>query len=875
MNRKERKQFAKMRRAMVRAGAIDPNLEKTPTLTMGASQTQLHPGVSAGNAPTGNQNAVRPPRNPIGTPGTAYGGGPSIYNELAGRQPKNTIDEVDLDGNWYSPFQPIEPFGPPYVNYPRAFDYRTGWNLDYGPVRINFMRQLQTMSRSWGILRTVIETRKDQFMRQDWAFQKKGNPKAKSKQIDELNDFFKRPDGRKTFSSWKRMLLEDLFVIDSPSIYKWRAANGKPLALTVIDGATIKPLIDDTGQIPMYPNPAFQQIIKGLPMVNFDLSELLYAPMRPTPQTPVWGYSPVEQIFVEIGVGIKRLFYQNSFWTDGSMPELIITVPEGWTAQQTTLFQAHFDALMAGNIALKSRVRFVPGGMKPFDIKNANGDALKADIDEWWARLICFAFSISPTPFIKQMNRATAESAQDASEEEGLLPTNTWFKEEIMDPIIQEDFGYDDIEFNFTPQKEVDPVKQQTVVTGYVKEGIMTRDEGREQIGLDAMGGEAAVLTVTTATGPVPLEETVAANRAQAEAKPDELDRQQESHEVNIKNQKAQANQPPLTTVKKPPAKGAARANKWAGVGEDAIVPFGKAADGEVTAISRNNPEILKAERALEAAVAAMFEKAEPKVRERVIDGVTSMIGHHGIELTDADVERIAEKASAAVDLDMFNQIIEPAEEALTRVVDKAGAGMAAKLRIEVGSGPDILNQVHQTALEYARDRAAEMVGKIRNEAGMLIDNPDADMAITETTRNKIREYVVKALSPGTEPFDLQGALEDLKDELTGSPLFSRKRAQLIAQAETGMAHNRGTFASMFETQRSTGLVIFKAWTTAEDHKVCSEICDLNADAGPIPLDHLFPSGDIAPLGHPRCRCALTGVVQPAPAESPALEGAS
>jgi SPP1 gp7 family putative phage head morphogenesis protein len=46
-------------------------------------------------------------------------------------------------------------------------------------------------------------------------------------------------------------------------------------------------------------------------------------------------------------------------------------------------------------------------------------------------------------------------------------------------------------------------------------------------------------------------------------------------------------------------------------------------------------------------------------------------------------------------------------------------------------------------------------------------------------------------------------------------------------------------------------------WLTAEDEKVCP-ICAANEAAGPVTLGLPFPSGDIIPPAHPRCRCTTT-----------------
>jgi hypothetical protein len=169
------------------------------------------------------------------------------------------------------------------------------------------------------------------------------------------------------------------------------------------------------------------------------------------------------------------------------------------------MFQGHFDALLSGQLTLKSKVRFLPGGMKPFDIKNASGESLWSQRDETLVRLVCFAFSIPPTAFVRQMNRGTAQNAQQTAQEEGLYPLMSWWKDDIMDTIIQEKFGYDDIEFVFLPRPEVDQEKQSKIHQVQVDEGLRSRNEVRAELGEEPIDG-GDVYTVKTGTGVVPLE---------------------------------------------------------------------------------------------------------------------------------------------------------------------------------------------------------------------------------------------------------------------------------------------------------------------------------------------------------------------------------
>ena len=89
-------------------------------------------------------------------------------------------------------------------------------------------------------------------------------------------------------------------------------------------------------------------------------------------------------------------------------------------------------------------MKFLPGDKDSY--QQIVQPPLKDQYDEWLARIICFAFSISPQPFIQQMNRATADTAHQAALEEGLAPIQRWIKGQI-DPIIAEEFDAADLEF--------------------------------------------------------------------------------------------------------------------------------------------------------------------------------------------------------------------------------------------------------------------------------------------------------------------------------------------------------------------------------------------------------------------------------------------
>ena len=496
---------------------------------MGRLNTNSRAPYGPPNRPSGN-NAVGLKQFPqqFGVPSGIDGQqGQSKYDYERLNQPPPWIDDVDMASVWYSPMEPVWPFGPPYYNVPREWDYPVGYNLNYVPQRLNLVGTLRGMRQSWGILATVIETRKSQLMRVPWTIQVKGKPRATSKGVELAKKFFKSPDGVLTYRQWAWKYLDDLFVIDAPTLYMDRDNGGRLRHAPVLDGGTIFPLIDDAGRRPdtdaiVTPNgifyerrqPAFQQIIYGLPMINLSKDEIIYGMMAPRAELPIFGYSPVEQILTEATEAIRKTFYQLEFWRAGSMPELIITVPDNWTPRQIATFQAHFDAVLSGQLTLKSKVRFVPGGMKPFDIKNASGESLWSQRDELLVRLCCYAFSVSPTPFIHQNNRATANQNQEASEEEGLYPLMSYWKDDVVDVILQDKLGLDDVEAVFLPRQEPDQSKQAEIHQIRLHDGSVTINEVRGEMGLEPIP-DGDVHLIYTGASVLRLDQVVAGTALQ------------------------------------------------------------------------------------------------------------------------------------------------------------------------------------------------------------------------------------------------------------------------------------------------------------------------------------------------------------------------
>lgn len=389
--------------------------------------------------------------------------------------------------NFFGPSQPLAPVAQDRSEG-RAFDYPVGVNLRIPPRNTEFtpfstMRQL---ADGYDLLRLVIESRKDQIKSFDWEIVPT-DPKVKAEaiadQIKTVTDFMQMPDGEHAWDDWLSMLVEDLLVIDAVAVYPAMTRGGKVRAFELIDAATITRKIGVDGRTPKPPDVAYQQIIHGIMGNDLSSDELIYM-MRNPRTNRLYGFSPVEQIIMTVNIALRRQMSQLEFYTSGNVPEAIAQVPENWTPKQISDFQLMWDSMNEGNTAQRRKMRFVPS-LK--DIVFPKKDVLKDEYDEWLARIVCYAFSISPTAFVKQNNRATAEQQADTAKEEGLMPLMRWLQNK-MNFLIHRHLAVPEVKFKWKMENAVDPLKQAQIDKIYVTDsGIQTKEEVRERMGMDAL----------------------------------------------------------------------------------------------------------------------------------------------------------------------------------------------------------------------------------------------------------------------------------------------------------------------------------------------------------------------------------------------------
>lgn len=130
-----------------------------------------------------------------------------------------------------------------------------------------------------------------------------------------IQDFLAMPDGERDLRGWLAAATRDLLEIDALAIYRHRRRDGRLYALELVDGSTIKPLIDNLGRRPAPPAPAYQQFVWGMAAGLYTRGELDY--LCETPRTDsVYGVSRVERILYCVNQALRKQGFDLARYTE-------------------------------------------------------------------------------------------------------------------------------------------------------------------------------------------------------------------------------------------------------------------------------------------------------------------------------------------------------------------------------------------------------------------------------------------------------------------------------------------------------------------------------------------------------------------------------
>ena len=437
----------------------------------------------------------------------------------------------------FGPGEPIRPSSPKET--PRREQYGVSRNIMWTPrseePRFVTYSQMRSLSRLSGVLRTVIEKRKDEIKGLDYEISVKPeyeNDVADPRQeVREVTKFFEKPDLETPFDQWENAILEDIYVVDAPALYKERDRLGRFRSLQTIDGTTFKVLVNDSGRVPNPPELAYEQIIYGMPHTGYvkpirglnpyitpqrilatnlgrdvytNYEELFYRPYNLS-SDGVYGYSHVESIIMTIEISLRRDVSMKEWFKSGNVPAGFMPVPDTWSPDQIIQFQNDFNLALAGDLANRSQLVAFPGVGTVQIINPLTFDSV---FDQWLARIICARFGESPIPYVSQINRAVGEEMEEASRDEGLVPMMQYLAQwynDIIDNCLEKPY----IQFKWNPGQNYG--KEDAAMDVMLQEhGGMTIDDLRMKTGKKPLeNGLGAVPMILNSGSWVKIEDVI------------------------------------------------------------------------------------------------------------------------------------------------------------------------------------------------------------------------------------------------------------------------------------------------------------------------------------------------------------------------------
>jgi hypothetical protein len=389
----------------------------------------------------------------------------------------------------FTPGQPIQP-GPGIVaadGTPRQFTFPAGYNIAQRPratelTPFEILRQFAALYEGVQVCERVYL---DILGRLEARVVRRGDAGRAADDATgrAIARWLAQPDGTRDLRAWLAAATRDLLEIDALAIYRRRRRDGQLWGLELVDGSTIKPLIDALGRAPEPPAPAYQQFVWGMPAGLYTREELDY--LCETPRTEsVYGISRVERVLYCVNQALRKQAYDLAKYTDGVVPAGILYPPENseWTPEQIVEYEQHFNALLAGNNQQRMRVKVAPPG---FTFAATHPQEPDIEFDRWLLNITaaCFGLTMAELGMTEQVNKSSGETQENVVYRRAVRPLADFFAR-YLSRVVAEEFsptyavtwvGFDEPE---------DFATKAGALAGLVAQGIIPAERAREILGL-------------------------------------------------------------------------------------------------------------------------------------------------------------------------------------------------------------------------------------------------------------------------------------------------------------------------------------------------------------------------------------------------------
>jgi hypothetical protein len=430
------------------------------------------------------------------------------------------------------PFTPGNPLIPGAINPvredgradPRRYEYQVAQNINITPTKLVPFQTLRQTADQVDIIRRCLEVIKNKITSMDWdivlsedASEKISAESGKdhvramadargryTEDINRLRNFWEQPDRANgyTWADWLNIFLEDSLVLDAVAIWPQKSVGNDLYGFQLLDGSTIKPLIDDRGMRPMAPNPAFQQILFGFPRSefmatddaenadgDFTADELTYL-VKNRRTWSVYGFSPVERSLPLADIYLRRQDWIRKEYTDGVTPELMMKTDANF-GNNPDLIRAYeniYNDDLAGQTAQRMRVRILPSGFDPVQ-PEGYGEKFKDVLDNYLITSICGHFGVLPSEIGFSGSGSLGASGIQAGETLsgeaiGITPLTQWISRQLTNLSYLYLGMPRELEFKIMFESKIDTEGEARKTDIELKNGARTVNEARADMGL-------------------------------------------------------------------------------------------------------------------------------------------------------------------------------------------------------------------------------------------------------------------------------------------------------------------------------------------------------------------------------------------------------
>lgn len=305
-------------------------------------------------------------------------------------------------------------------------------------------------------------------------------------EIKNWTNWLRKPNNTETWMQFIMRVVEDIMALDA-GVFEPKFENGRAWMWSV-DGSSIEFVAGWHGDAD---GPRYYQIVAGptrdkygIPLNNEDITYIMANPSTYSP----YGLSPLEIAAREIEYLLGARDYAGNT-ANKANPKKMLDLGKSTDPNHTAAFRAYW----ANEIAGKGVTPIVGGTDRTtvVDIGAMDDQGLYLQWQSFLIRIIAQAFNLPPSKFglVADVNRSTAQSGDDASDEEAVKPIAKLICDAVNDFIWST--GNTDIELKFKYEQSADEIQKKALATrNLVEAEVLEMDEARAEWGYSPMEDE-------------------------------------------------------------------------------------------------------------------------------------------------------------------------------------------------------------------------------------------------------------------------------------------------------------------------------------------------------------------------------------------------